>query len=76
MNIANCGCPTDGEFTYHKRSCEISKRRRGWHIGFEFKPRNLCIGAYWKRIGNCVDLWICLMPCVPLHISWWWTMEG
>lgn len=44
----------------------------GWHCQFEFKPQDLWVGAFWKRIGNCVDLWICLLPCVPLHISWWW----
>ena len=47
----------------------------GWHAQFEFKPRDLWIGAYWKRIGNCVDVWICFLPCLPLHLSWWWTRE-
>jgi hypothetical protein len=43
-----------------------------WRAGFEFKLQDLWIGAFWKRIGNCVDLWICFLPCLPLHISWWW----
>lgn len=47
----------------------------GWHAKFEWKPADLWIGAYWKRIGNCVDLWLCLLPCIPLHLSWWWTRE-
>jgi hypothetical protein len=42
---------------------------------FEWRPRDLWIGAYWKRIGNCIDLWVCLLPCLPLHISWWWSEE-
>lgn len=44
----------------------------GWHCEFEWSPRDLWIGAYWKRIGNAWDLWVCLVPCVPLHISWWY----
>jgi hypothetical protein len=44
----------------------------GWHWQFEFKLRDMWIGAYWAKIGNCTDLWICLLPCFPLHISWWY----
>lgn len=38
---------------------------------FEWKVQDLWIGAYWKRTGEFWDLWICLIPCMPLHISWW-----
>lgn len=41
-------------------------------VKFEFKLQYLWVGAFWKRIGNCVDLWICFVPCVPLHIYWHW----
>jgi hypothetical protein len=44
----------------------------GWHWQFEFKPQDLWVGAFWKTSGNCVDLWVCVLPCVPLHISWWY----
>lgn len=47
----------------------------GWHAQFEFKLADMWIGAFWKRQGNCVDLWICPLPCVPFHISWWWTTQ-
>jgi hypothetical protein len=43
-----------------------------WRWQFEFKLQDLWIGAFWKRIGNCMDLWICFLPCIPLHLSWWW----
>lgn len=39
---------------------------------FEFKPQDLWIGVFWKRIGNCLDVWICFLPCVPLHLAWRW----
>lgn len=44
---------------------------QGWRWQFEFKLQDLWVGAFWKRLGNCWDLYICLLPCVPLHISWW-----
>lgn len=75
MNIAECGCPTDEELVYHRRSCLKGKSRRGWNVALEFKIEDLWIGAFWKRIGNCVDLYICLLPCLPIHISWWWSNE-
>jgi hypothetical protein len=47
----------------------------GWHAQLEWKLQDFWIGAFWKRQGNCIDLWVCLLPCVPLHVSWWWTRE-
>ncbi len=43
-----------------------------WRWEFEFGPKDIWIGARWYRIGNCVDVLVCLLPCLPLHISWWW----
>lgn len=76
MQQAKCGCPTDGEFVYHRRYCEVGIQGSGRRIGIEWKPQDLWVGAYWRRSGSCVDLWICLLPCIPIHISWWWTREG
>lgn len=51
----------------------------------EFQPRDLWIGAFWEvsecwaddpcdpfddRTITMVDLWICLLPMLPLHLSW------
>jgi hypothetical protein len=41
-----------------------------WRL--EFKLQDFWVGAFWKRIGNCLDLWICLIPCFPLHLCWHW----
>jgi hypothetical protein len=45
---------------------------RAFRWGFEWKPQDLWVGAFWKRIGNCLDLWVCVIPCVPLHLCWHW----
>lgn len=44
---------------------------RDWNAQFELKWQDAWIGAFWKRTGACIDLWVCLIPCVPLHLSWW-----
>lgn len=50
----------------------------------EFKPRDLWIGAYWKR-GSHVsaeieveefDCWVCVIPCVPLHLAIRWITNA
>lgn len=53
----------------------ILASRSGWRIGIEFKLQDLWVGVYWKRVGNSVDAWICLLPCLPIHVSWWWSGE-
>lgn len=56
-------CPTaSGE-----QAKEIS-----WHCQLEFAPQNLWVGAVWERAGNCVDVYVCLIPCVTIHLSYWW----
>jgi hypothetical protein len=54
-------------------------------ISLEFKPQDLWIGLYWKvrrqnfhdlSCGSSVDLWICLVPMLPIHVSWAKWHEG
>lgn len=42
-------------------------------------PQDMWIGLFWRagkqQLENGhprqqVDLWICLVPCVPLHLTW------
>lgn len=47
----------------------------GLQIKLEFKPRDLWIGVYWEReerlfIWNLYNVWICLIPTLPIHVSW------
>jgi len=51
-----------------------------WHIRFEWKLPDLWIGAFWKTTMAqlpdgpkpiATDVWICFLPCVPLHITYW-----
>lgn len=49
----------------------------------EFKPQDLWIGIFWKKAvegrpdyspsenwWHKYDLWICLVPMLPLHLTW------
>jgi len=52
---------------------ELLEKRHGWTIGVEFKLQDMWIGVYWKRTGSYTDVWVCLVPCFPIHITWWWS---
>ena len=39
-------------------------------IKIEWKVQDLWIGAYWENRDYIFHLWICLVPCVPIHIKW------
>lgn len=39
---------------------------------FEWKWADLWVGLFFKRAGNSVDIWLCMLPCIPLHIQWQW----
>lgn len=36
---------------------------------FEFKPADAWIGAFWRQSQGILHIWICLIPCVPLHVE-------
>lgn len=44
-----------------------------WLIRFEFKLADMWVGAFWRKEANywvtVYDVWVCLIPCVPLHIT-------
>lgn len=55
------------------------------YAAFEWKLADLLVGAFWKweylrsrGIGGpwrldatILHVWICLLPCVPLHVEFW-----
>lgn len=46
---------------------------KGWNLNlrFEWKVQDLWLGVFWKHNTMRTDIWICLLPCVPLHVSIW-----
>lgn len=45
-------------------------------IRLEFKLADMWVGLFWRRgwpmdgNGLQVDMWICLIPCLPIHVTW------
>lgn len=52
-----------------------------WSVRVEWKLEDLWIGAFWRKTpcldadGNrkilATEIWICLIPCVPIHLTYW-----
>lgn len=43
-----------------------------WHrarIRWEWKPQDCWIGVFWRTSQGWRDVWICLLPMLPIHIS-------
>lgn len=52
----------------------------GLNVQLEWKPQDLWIGIFWRRDPYAVeqplafrryDIWLCLLPCLPLHFTWY-----
>lgn len=41
-----------------------------WRIFFE--PRDIWVGLYWKRYPRAIDLYVCVVPCLPLNLYFQW----
>lgn len=40
-------------------------------IKFEFKIQDCWIGVFWKQDNQGINhAWLCVLPCIPLHIQW------
>jgi hypothetical protein len=46
-------------------------------VRLEFKLQDFWIGVGWRQCADSpyrrTDVWICLLPCVPIHL--WWNQE-
>ena len=39
-------------------------------IQIEYKLQDCWIGFYWQFQWGYYHLWICLIPCIPIHLVW------
>jgi len=51
-----------------------AKRKKGrtWFLRLEFKSADLWVGLYWKDSTYQIDVWVCLVPCLPIHFCYVW----
>ncbi len=42
-----------------------------FEVSLEFKVQDCWIGVYWAVRKAGVDVWICLLPMLPIHVRWY-----
>lgn len=42
---------------------------KGWLLQLEWKLQDMWGGVYWENTPERFDIWICLIPCLPLHYA-------
>ena len=42
----------------------------GWRVRLKFDVRDVWVGVFWRKIENGFDVFICLVPCLPLSIKY------
>jgi len=35
----------------------------------EFKLNDLWVGVFWRNAKEQLDIWICIIPCFPIHFT-------
>jgi hypothetical protein len=43
--------------------------RRSWRVRVEFKAADCWIGVFWRRELGQLDVWLCLVPMLPIHLT-------
>lgn len=47
------------------------------HARIEIASQECWIGVFWRQCEDSpywrTDVWVCVVPCVPLHL--WWNRE-
>ena len=43
------------------------KRWKLYSCRFEWKLEDFWVGLFWRRSPRMIELWFCLLPCVPLY---------
>lgn len=43
---------------------------RRWFVRVEWKPQDCWVGVYWDQDDWHLDVWVCLLPMVPIHVGW------
>lgn len=38
-----------------------------WGIRLEFKLQDMWCGLFWINRKEYIDVWICIIPCLPIH---------
>lgn len=66
----NCKCWEPGEYESIVLGIKPEIRLK-WSVSIEWKPEDCWVGVFWRkpRFGHSVDIWICIIPMLPIHIK-------
>lgn len=43
---------------------------RRWFVRVERKMQDAWVGVYWDRAPLALDVWVCIVPMLPIHFGW------
>lgn len=43
----------------------------GWSLALKFDPRDVWVGVYWNPNPGRLDVYVCLLPLLPIHLCLW-----
>ncbi len=38
-------------------------------VSIELKLADMWIGIYWRQAGDILHIWLCFLPCIPVHLQ-------
>ena len=45
-------------------------------LKLEFKKQDCWIGLFWRKTKHINEVWICIIPMFPIHITWYDEIPG
>lgn len=39
-------------------------------LSISFEPRDIWIGVFWDRRSGVTQVFVCLVPCLPVRVAW------
>ena len=50
-----------------------------FRVALELNWQDMWIECFWDKRGDGKHIWLCLLPCLPIHLQWvkrpWSTLE-
>lgn len=43
----------------------------GWSLALKLDLRDVWVGVYWCPHPGRFDVYVCLLPCLPIHLCLW-----
>jgi hypothetical protein len=43
-----------------------------WELSLKWEPRDCWVGVYWKRYPAALEMYVCIVPLVPVYLYVQW----